>query len=128
MNRRIEKLIPKAIKSAERHLANQSVIRSEYNGYISSFGAAILQSGLQAAIAFNENTSSSSKEDRRPLMRAILEIVTNREIPKNSDEKLLDYVLTPGNEVSEIKARIMNAAVALKLAIRTFELRKGDES
>lgn len=126
MNRRIENWIPKAIIAAEQQLANNGVIKSEYNGYVSSFGAAILQSGLKAAIAFNESASSSSKEDRKPLMRAVLQIIKNE--PVGKDAKLLDYVLSNGNDNAETKAQIMDAAVALKLAIRTFKLERGGRS
>ncbi len=124
MNRRIDKLIPKAIESAGRHLANNGVINSEYNGYISSFGAAVLQSGLKAAIAFNESESSASAKDKKPLMRAILELVVKRGIIEN--EKLLDHVLVIENDTSDTKDEIMDAAAALKLAIRTFKLERED--
>lgn len=125
MNRNVERLIPKALISAEKHLATDGVIPKEYNGYISSFGAAILQSGLKAAVAFNENSNSSSQQDRRPLMRAILEIISNKEIDQNSQERLLDYVLK--NDSVALKNKIIDAATALKLAIRTFKLTGEDE-
>lgn len=124
MNRRVEAWIPAAIQAAQKHLANeQGVIKKEYNGYISSFGAAVLQSGLKAAIAFNESASSSSKEDRTLLMQALLQIVSNREIPEKSNninDKLLSFVLA--NDTKKTKEKILDAATALKLAIRTFKL------
>jgi len=137
MNRRVEKLIPKAIKAAKHCIAeNEEIVKkyngavpSEYNGYISAFGAAVLQSGLKAAIAFNESASSKSAKNRRLLMLAILEIISGQNIQENSNETLLDYVLsrdTAGTK-AETKAEIMDAATALKLAIRTFELKKEDE-
>lgn len=124
MNRRIDKLIPKAIEAAGRHLSTEGIIHSEYNGYISSFGSAVLQSGLKAAIAFNESESSGSAKDKRPLMRAILELVTKTIVEKDSKAKLLDHVLSFGENTSAIKDEIMDAATALKLAIRTFKLDK----
>jgi len=128
MDRRIDKLIPKAIKAANHCIANNKeifkkyngAIPSEYNGYISSFGAAVLQSGLNAAIAFNESENSRSARNKRPLMQAILELIKNE---NDKEEKLLEYVLS--NDSSETKDKIMDAVTALKLAIRTFELEKG---
>ena len=126
MNKRVENWIPAAIEAAQTHLANHGVIKKEYNGYISSFGAAVLQSGLKAAIAFNESASSGSTEDRGVLMKAILQIITNRPIENNSNEKLLNYVLE--HDDNETKEKIMDASTALKLAIRTFKLSKEDEA
>ncbi len=123
MNRRVENWIPAAIQAAETHLAKNGVIKKEYNGYISSFGAAVLHSGLKAAIAFNESASSGSKEERGPLMKAILNIITNA--PKK-DEKLLDYVLE--HDTADTREKILDAATALKLAIRTFKLSKEEEA
>lgn len=124
MNRRIENFIPTAIKAAEQHLATNGKIKSEYNGYISSFGAAVMQSGLKAAVAFNESTNSSSNEDKDLLMKAILQTVLRRPVERN--ERLLDYILNNNRIESQLKIQIMDAAVALKLAIRTFELTKGE--
>jgi len=126
MNRRVENWIPAAIQAAETHLAKNGVIKKEYNGYISSFGAAVLHSGLKAAIAFNESASSGSKEERGPLMLALLQIVTDQQIDNNSDEKLLKYVLD--NDTADTKEKILDAATALKLAIRTFKLSKEEEA
>ena len=133
MNRRVEKMIPRAIEAARAHIAEDREIKlkykgaipAEYNGYVSSFGAAILQSGLKAAIAFNESASSGSAKDRKLLMRAVLEIIKNEKVAR--DASLLDYVLTDGHDTPETRRKIMDAAIALKLAIRTFELKKEDE-
>ncbi len=135
MNRRVDKLIPKAIKAAKTHIAdNKEILKkyngaipSEYNGYISSFGAAVLQSGLKAAVAFSESASSGSEKDKKPLMRAILSLVKNDHDHNNdNDEKsLLEYVLN--NDTLDTQNKIMEATTALKLAVRTFELKKGDE-
>jgi len=121
MDRRVDKLIPKAIKAAKTHIADNKKIFKEYNGYISSFGASILQSGLKPAVAFNESASSSSAKNKIPLMQAILELITEQEPEK--DAKLLNYILEHPKKESKIKHKIIDAAIALKLAIRTFELK-----
>jgi len=124
MNKRIDSLIPKAIE-AVKNIQDEmkgKKLPSEYKGYVSSFGAAVLQSGLKAAIAFYESKSSSSVQNKKPLMLAILELVTDKKPDKNNDS-LLEYVIK--NDSLELKDEILDAAAALKLAINTFEM-KGD--
>ena len=88
---------------------NKDCVPKEYNGYIASFGASIRQSGLLATILFFENESSKAMQDRRKVLRAIEYIL---EIPQNSIRNNLD------------RDKIEMAAVALKLAIRTYKLEK----
>ena len=87
----------------------KNCVPKEYNGYISSFGASIRQAGLLATILFFENESSSSMQDRKKVLRAIEYIL---ELPKNSLRNNLD------------RDKIEMAAVALKLAIRTYRFDK----
>jgi len=121
MNRRVEKMIPKAIEAVNEFLASNNEVKSEYNGYISSFGASIIQTGLKAAIAFNENTNSGSNEDKQALMQAILKLVKSN---MGDNEKLLPYVISEEEQGRSPQNEIMDAAIALKLAIRTFKLEK----
>ncbi len=124
MKRDVDKLVAPAIKAAEKHLAKNGIIASQYNGYISSFGAAVIQSGLLPAVAFNENKSANSEQDRPKLMKAILEIVKGEAVGEN--DKLINYVIDSKDSDKEIltKRRVLNAAIALKLAIRTFDLKE----
>jgi CRISPR-associated protein Cmr5 len=133
MNRNIDQLIPPAMDAVNKHIVNhkpiykkyKGAIPSEYNGYISSFGGAVLQSGLKAAVAFNENKNTDAEKDKTPLMNAILDIVT-----QNDDQQyksLLDYILSHPNKLSQIQESILDAATAIKLVIRTFELKKEEK-
>ena len=116
MKKRIEKLIPDAIKVVGDKLKNKdNKIPSEYNGYISSFGASIIQSGLVPAVAFYANENSKSDQDKYKLLEAIKELM-------KIDTSLLKYVCDNNNQ--KTKEYIMDIATALKLAIRTYELEK----
>lgn len=125
MSKRINKLISIALEAAEKHLEKDGKIEKEYNGYISSFGAAVIQSGLKAAVAFNESESSGSAKDRKKLMKAILHILKKGQMNDGDNDKLMNYVLENDNPAT--KSDIMDAAAALKLAIRTFKLEKNEE-
>lgn len=122
MNRKqVEKLIPYAIKIIEKKLVEDGVVPREYNGYISSFGASIIQSGLLPTVAFYESSTSSSEEDKRKLTEAILCLINKSQQEEN--KKLLDYVLKNRESQENIKEDIINAAIAIKLSLRTFKLK-----
>jgi len=103
LQRAIESIIVKEIYNEENNC-----VPKEYNGYISSFGASIRQAGLLATILFFENTSSSASQDRTKVLRAIEYIL---DLPQNSIKDNLD------------REQIEMAAIALKLAIRTYPLK-----
>jgi CRISPR-associated protein Cmr5 len=117
----IEKYIPEAMKVLEKTFSD-GVIPSAYNGYISSFGASIIQSGLKPTLALFENTNANTKEDKSYLTKMILEILDN----KTQEESLLKYTLKNAKDEAYIKQQILDIAVALKLSIRTFKLKKGE--
>jgi CRISPR-associated protein Cmr5 len=119
MKSRIENYIPSALKEAEQ-LKTEGYIPKEFKGYISSFGAAAIQSGLIPALAFFSNDGES--RGRSKILEAIRNILN---IPVN--KSLLQYVVEYCNEqdISKeiLKDKIMDAATALKLAIRTYQLK-----
>lgn len=118
--RNIEKYIPKAIEVLEESFSD-GIIPSAYNGYISSFGASIMQSGLLPALALFENTDASTKENKEYLTYLILKILTNGD----GDISLLRYVIEQNNEML-LKQKILDISIAIKLSIRTFKLDRGD--
>lgn len=69
----IEQKIPKAMNILD--LTFKDVIPSSYNGYISSFGASIIQSGLEPTLALFENENASTLEKKQLLPKLILNIL-----------------------------------------------------
>ena len=120
--KRVEEYIPKALKVLEQEFKN-GVIPKAYNGYISSFGASIIQSGLKPTLALFENQQANTEYNRGVLTELILKI-----LDKNTQEtSLLKYVINNGNE-DLLKEKIIDIAIAIKLSIRTFKLEdKKDE-
>jgi CRISPR-associated protein Cmr5 len=128
MKARIEKYLPAAIQAVEKIIReNNDPIPNEYKRYISSFGASVIQAGLLPAVAFySSKASDSSSVDRTKVMDAILYILQQNETGINK-QKLIDFVIDIINANTNIevwKNKIMDAATALKLAIRTFEITK----
>jgi len=123
--RNIEKYIPKALEVLSEQYPDK-VIPSAYNGYISSFGASIIQSGLLPTLALfeNENNQDKTKEDRSVLTQNILKVLDSN-YPDNS---LLRYTVVYYDGNREIlQNKIIDISIALKLTIRTFKLEKGSK-
>ena len=118
--KKLDSLIPLAIDAANNNLAKNGRIPKEYNGYISSFGASA-RSGLKPAVAFFENKNADSVQDKTKLMKAVLEIICKYRQIHPEPGTLMEYVLSSGTG-GFLKKDVMDAATALKLAIRTFKL------
>jgi len=117
--KRIESYIPKVITVLDDEFPT-GIIPSAYNGYISSFGASIMQSGLKPTLALFENTDANTKEDKEYLTYLIIRVLTG----KKDDISLLRYVINNNEEI--LKQKIMDISIAIKLSIRTFKLDKGE--
>lgn len=120
--KKLDKLIPIALEVAGTDLSEAGKIPQEYKSYISSFGA-MVRSGLRPAIAFYESKSADSAQDRRKLTKALLNVVTRYRGDDREYETLMEYVLQ-SDSPGLVKQDILDAATALKLAIRTFDLVK----
>jgi CRISPR-associated protein Cmr5 len=116
----IEKYIADAIKVLDNEFKDDDV-PSSYNGYISSFGASVIQSGLKPTLALFENKNANSKEKKEKLPSLILQVLD----PSSKEDSLLRYVLQhekQGKDEAYIKQQILDISVAIKLGIRTFKL------
>lgn len=120
---RIETMLPKAIDSVATCIASSGTVDKAFSGYISSFGASITTAGLLPTLIFFSD-KGSSKADRPAVIRAIEYILKGTDYLLENENLLLkvnDYARSSDNEkVSRIEELITDAAVALKLAIRTF--------
>lgn len=109
--KRVEKLVPRALQAAAM-LEENGAINKAYNGYIATFGASIRQAGLLPTILFFSKESESTKADRRKILHAIKEILG-----------LQDDLHSYAQNDPKAKENIIDAAIALKLAIRAYKLR-----
>lgn len=128
--RRFEKHLERAIRVAERLAAGSGELDERYKADISSFGTALLHNGLLPAIALFSDSTTESNKRRLRLTNAVYYVLKANEAVPNSishtDTKLLKEALdTQGTEHRErLRSDIMDAAMAMKLAIRTFHLKK----
>lgn len=126
--KRIQIMIPDAIEAARNNLVQNGKIKNEFNGYISSFGASIISAGLLPSIIFYSQKGESA--ERNKIITSIEFILRKHGYPQ--DFNLLNRVkalytgMTNQPEIDRLTDRIFDAAIALKLAIRTFpKLKKG---
>lgn len=108
--------IERALKAIEaENLAPNGTVSSEVLGYVASFGAAVIQSGLVAAVVFfgQESTDSDAK-DRPKLIRALHYMMGS------PGSTLLQHLRANPNDLLAIESDLLEKAVALKLALRTF--------
>jgi CRISPR-associated protein Cmr5 len=119
--KRIEKLIPEVMKVLHQEFP-EGVIPSAYNGYISSFGASIMQSGLLPTLALFEKKDAPTKEDKSKLTSIIAKVLDVK-----GNITLLEWVLNSKEDQKYLKEQILDISVAIKLSIRTFKLDKGNK-
>jgi CRISPR-associated protein Cmr5 len=123
---KINNLIPDAINALkDTKIVENGKIESAFNGYISSFGASVIQTGLLASVAKFENHNSNTDSDRSKLMKAILYLLTGEN--KTENGALLKYVIENQENNPRLKSEIEEAAIALKLTMRIFEFENKEE-
>ena len=122
MNKKaVDRLIPMAQEVLkEVKIVENSKILNTYRGQVSTFGAAIINGSLISAVAFFSNDGNASVE-RKKIIEAIRLLIPEAKKYNN----LFEYVKKKGkNNEKAVKEEILNAAIALKLAMNLFELEK----
>lgn len=121
--RRVNELIPKVIEYIPSSgILIDNEIPNEFKGYVSSFGASIIQSGILSTVAFFSNPDSAAKKDRVEIINIIYNIM-DKKFPHNKEEGLLSYLLNNKEHIDDIKEEIINVAIALKLGMRVFKFK-----
>ena len=126
----MKKIDNKIIEIASQALIDTNIVtnnqyQSEFGGYISSLGAAIIQSGLLPAMIFFENEDAEAK-DRHKVIKTIIIIINNCRVGKNPkaiDTTIVRYILDNPND-SDLLREIIDAATAMKLALRMYKKNK----
>lgn len=111
-NKTIEKLIPQAIA-----LLQNSPKEKVYQGYLASFGPTVITSGLVQAVAFY-----TADEKKNKVIELMFKLIKES---LKTDKKTLLELLKEGENYKNyaLKHKILEASIACKLAIRTFELK-----
>jgi CRISPR-associated protein Cmr5 len=140
---KIEKLLPSALDAATKYITTDDdhlSVPKQFKGYISSFGASVIQSGLMPTLAFYGD-AGKAKGDRSMLIPALIFILIEKErFPENKELKswidkikeepkelpnliqhLFGWLMNTDKENHDkLRKELMDASIALKLALRTF--------
>lgn len=131
-------MIPLAITAIENHFKDPreegklKPIPSEFQGYISSMGASVMQMGLLPTLAVFADQDSGAKEKRSELLEMLAAILSQYEGYSEKSkfsgnaQKDLFKITAKMNAIEQenLKSHLLDAAVALKLSLRTFKLQK----
>jgi len=122
---KVDALIPEAQEEIRTQgIYKDGYIDNTFRGQISSFGAAVTMGGLLSAIAFFSKKGIGSDVDRSLLMKAIYSLIKGHDAPQ-VENSLYEYVkqeIRDGREDS-VKEDVINAALAVKLAINLFYIK-----
>jgi len=115
MNKKnIDKLIPKAIEALQSLQSEDGSIDKVYQGYLASFGPTVISSGIVKTVAIYIDNDKSNKK-RKNVTKIMFDL-----IGEDSD----DFIKDEKNSINySLKNKILEANIACKLSIRTFNLK-----
>lgn len=127
----IEKILPAAIQAVKDKVITKNEVPKEFNGYISSFGASIIMSGLLPTLVFFSQ-EGKSKGNRKSVIDAIEQIL-NAEYngllsADNNLLKTVEIMVNKNIDMQRLQDKIQEAGIALKLAIRIFPKSKNESN
>jgi len=98
-------------------LKDKDKIPSIYNGYVSSFGASMVQSGLLAAII------SYNVDPKKKKISDLIFLIYKKVYDILDDSDFENYTITQtGNK--QFRENIVQSLISLKLVLRTYEFDK----
>lgn len=129
MNKRVvNEMIPCAYEAlCKSGIAEKGCVDKKFRSQIASFGVAITMGSLLPAIAVFSD-KGSAEVDRQKLMDAVLIVLKEKDICSRELNKLFEYVNSSGGdgklqmEENKKKENIINASIALKLAMNLYTL------
>lgn len=134
MKKTLQELIPQARQViSEVGMANASgEVSTLFKGYISSFGASIVQAGLLPTVIFFENDSETENKARKKVCQAIYLLIEREKTPNKPTPNVQNYEFNAyllGKEDGQqrfenprLLQKVVDYAIALKIALRTFKM------
>ncbi len=129
MKKNVDKYIPLAIAAIpDSEFLKDNKIASKYHGYISSFGTMVLHAGpLAATLLYSEEG-----KDKKVVTDTIWKLLESEmKYKENQHENMLSCILdlnkaNKKNELNKLRKEMLNAAIAIKLVLRTYEKTDND--
>lgn len=114
--------IPKAMDAIDNFMLDSNragKVKKETKGYVASFGPSVIQSGLLPTVAFYSEQGEANA-NRSSVLDAIAHIL-NWDLSElaGNRKRFLRYI--QAHEPQDIEEDVLNALVALKLSLRTYD-------
>lgn len=137
MDRRVERCFPDILRitgEVFKDAIKKDGIPSEYKGYISTFGAMVLQNGVLPALAFFEKEDNNANQSREKIADIMKEYLVQKDgmFSKYKNEyknkKLVELIVAEIKKENEydreklriIENKLIDISIATKLALRTY--------
>lgn len=124
MNKRmVEEYIPIAYKTLKDDsvICKNGRVSGTLKGNIAAFGAAVQMGSLLSAVAFFSQQGRAT-QPRQELLNIILGILKSHGDIQESEQSLFHYICgADDQERDRAKMLVINAAIAVKLAMNLFE-------
>jgi len=125
------RIIESLYANADQALNNTKIIdgskvtHGEYEGYIAGFGANVINMGIKPAMAAYCAKPPENDEKNPSKKKVIQAIAETLQLPgAGNADNLLQKTIEESNkyQLNDLKEKIVNASVALKIMIRTYEI------
>lgn len=125
--KQIEQDIPCAIAALQKYkVVEANEYAKAFNGYIASFGASVIQSGLMPTVVFY-SSDSGAEENRSQLLSVICEMLAPHPTGGDYLPNHLYSVVSQAGDSQALQQKILQKAIAIKLALRLFK-KKGKDN
>lgn len=125
------KNVDKYLKAADEAIKSTSiekdgVIKKAYKGAVSAFGASIIMSGLVPTIQFYMEASDNRDSDTKKIVDAIAKIIYHDSTQQNAGYLKEEIMRHHNNrqELDRLKRKVTDAAIALKIMMRSYRFTK----
>lgn len=117
------KMADEVIRSSS--ICKNGIIESEsFNGQIAAFSVAVAMSGLKPAMAIYYDRDNNSSIDKSMIIDLLANMYSKENPFLNKDDFFKEVIYAEGEKEQTLRNTIIEYAIALKLAIRTFKFKK----
>lgn len=112
------------IQDTPKVCKNGIIENESFNGQIAAFSVSVALSGLKPAMAIYYSNTGNSSIDKPLIIEMLSKMYSKENAAKNKEEFFKMVIGAVGEKEQTLRTKIIEYAIALKLAIRTFKFKK----
>ena len=103
----------------------EEIVSDSYNGQIAAFSVSVALSGLKPAMALYNSGKGSSDVDNKKEIIDLLAAMYGKDTGRQTgaDAFFTMVIQANGTDLADLKKKIIEYSIALKLAVRTFKFK-----